>query len=151
MNTIYFVRHGQSTANAGGITVNNHSIPLSNLGFTQADRLAKQQLSLLPSQPSKVHTSTYLRTQQTAAPYCQAVNTSPVVHPLFHEFTNIDPLLLQGMTGDERWPFIKAYWDKADPHLREGVHAETFIEFYDRVGEFMKQIYLFKNNTVLFG
>lgn len=151
MNTIYFIRHGQSTANAGGITVNNHSIPLSNLGLIQAERLATKQLSLLPSQPNKVYTSSYLRTQQTAKPYCQAMNVSSVVHPIFHEFTNIDPLLLHGMTGDERWPFIKAYWDKADPHLRQGVHAETFIEFDDRVSEFMKQVYLFENNTVLFG
>lgn len=151
MNTIYFIRHGQSTANAGGITLDNRNIPLSNLGFTQADRLAKKQSNLLPLQPSKIYTSSYLRTQQTAEPYCQAVNACSVVHPLFYEFTNIDPLLLQGMTGDERWPFIKAYWDKANPYQREGVHAETFIEFDDRVHEFMKQLYLFENNTVLFG
>ncbi len=151
MNTIYFIRHGQSTANAGGISVDNRSIPLSNLGLIQAERLAKKQLCLLPLPPTTVYTSSYLRTQQTAAPYCQVAKISSVVHPIFHEFTNIDPLLLQGMTGDERWPFIKAYWDKADPCLREGVHAETFIEFDDRVGEFMKQLYLFENNTVLFG
>jgi alpha-ribazole phosphatase len=151
MNTLYFIRHGQSTANAGGITLDNKIIPLSDLGLIQAKKLANEQLNVLPTQPSAVYTSSYLRTQQTAAPYCKAVNIPAKIHPIFHEFTNIDPALLQGMTGDERWPFIKAYWDKADPYQREGVYAETFIEFDARVSEFMNQLHQFENNSVFFG
>ncbi len=151
MKTLYLIRHGQSTANAGGVTQDNALIALSDLGLTQARALAHEKLSLLPIKPSEVYTSSYLRTQQTAAPYCQAVGAVPKVHPTFHEFTNIDPALLQGLTGDERWPFVKAYWDNANPNQREGNHAETFIEFDARVAAFMRELPNFEDQTVLFG
>ncbi len=54
---IYFVRHGQSTANAGGMTMEHADIPLSQLGRAQATLLA----ALLEVQPVLVLTSTYLR------------------------------------------------------------------------------------------
>lgn len=151
MKTLYFIRHGQSTANAGGVTLDNSIIPLSDLGLLQAKKLATESLHLLPQLPYEVYTSSYLRTQQTAIPYCQAVNTQPKICTIFHEFTNIDPRLLQGMTGDERWPFVKSYWEKSDPYWREGSGAETFIEFDKRVSEFIQHIPEFEHHTVFFG
>jgi broad specificity phosphatase PhoE len=147
MKTLYFVRHGQSTANAGGITQDNAVIELSSLGQQQA----RAVLAFLPPTPAAVYTSTFLRTQQTAAPYCQAVQCTAKAHPSFHELTNIDPALLQGMTGDERWPLTKAYWDTADPQHRAGINAETFAEFDARVAVFMHDLPHFAHDTVLFG
>ena len=37
---IYFVRHGQSTANAGGVTMAHAEIPLTTLGRWQAALVA---------------------------------------------------------------------------------------------------------------
>ena len=39
--TLYFVRHGQSVANAGGVTMEHAIIPLSPLGMVQAARVAE--------------------------------------------------------------------------------------------------------------
>lgn len=50
MKTITFVRHGQSVANASGISVAHHAISLSGLGELQAIALSK----LLPAQPSLI-------------------------------------------------------------------------------------------------
>ena len=47
MKTITFIRHGQSVANAGGLTVVHHAIPLSSLGELQARTLS----ALLPAKP----------------------------------------------------------------------------------------------------
>lgn len=82
MKTITFVRHGQSTANAGGVTMLHHAIPLSGLGELHAQALAQ----LLPSRPSAVWVSQYLRAQQTAQPYCNRVGVAAQTHPLLHEF-----------------------------------------------------------------
>ncbi len=38
---IYFVRHGQRTANAGGMTMEHAQIPLYDLGRVQAATLAQ--------------------------------------------------------------------------------------------------------------
>ena len=40
MKKIVFVRHGQSVANAGGVTMEHDEIPLSPLGMRQAALLA---------------------------------------------------------------------------------------------------------------
>ncbi|MCG7656426.1 histidine phosphatase family protein [Wielerella bovis] len=39
MKTIYFIRHAQSLANAGGISLPERDIPLSDLGKQQAAEL----------------------------------------------------------------------------------------------------------------
>jgi len=40
MKTITFIRHGESIANAGGVTMAHDAIPLSELGKVQAQALA---------------------------------------------------------------------------------------------------------------
>jgi len=50
MKTITFVRHGESTANAGGITMAQAEIPLSDLGTQQAIALAPLLPCFPPSQ-----------------------------------------------------------------------------------------------------
>ena len=47
MKKIYFVRHGQSLANAGGVTMDHHAIPLTDIGHRQAAALA----AFLPDSP----------------------------------------------------------------------------------------------------
>lgn len=98
MKKITFIRHGQSTANAGGITVAHHAIPLSSLGELQAKSLSK----LLPENPSMIITSSFHRAQQTAAPYAKRVGMCASVHPLLHEFDNFDLALIAGMNGAQR-------------------------------------------------
>ena len=41
MKTIYFVRHGESVANAGGITIPNAKIPLTEKGVNRTVKLSQ--------------------------------------------------------------------------------------------------------------
>ena len=93
MKTITFIRHGESTANAGGITMAHDAIPLSALGKIQAQALA----AVLDLQPSKIVVSEFLRTHETAQPFCDKVSMQPVIHAGLNEFSCLDPDLIQGM------------------------------------------------------
>lgn len=144
---IYYVRHGESVANAGGITMEHHVIPLSEKGHQQAKAVA----NLLPIAPSYLCATKFIRTQQTAQPYVDKVNLQLNIHPLFHELMNIDSALLEGMNGEQRKPMSDQYWHTADPYARMGEAAETFIEFSQRVDAVMLDLQRFPNDAVMFG
>jgi alpha-ribazole phosphatase len=145
---ITLVRHGQSLSNAGGVTMAHDAIPLTPLGQLQANKLA----GLLPQNPSGVLASAFARARQTATPYCERLGLAAQVHPLAHEFSAIDPALLEGMTGAERRPVADAYWREADPGKRMGAAAETFHEFEARVEAFMTgSLPELTDGTILFG
>ena len=55
---ICFIRHAQSTANAGGVTVAHADIPLSELGRRQAGLIAELMAELLDVQPKLLLSST---------------------------------------------------------------------------------------------
>jgi alpha-ribazole phosphatase len=147
MKTITFVRHGQSVANAGGVTMPHDAIPLSELGKRHAQVLA----TVLPDRPSLILTSEYLRAQDTAQPYCARVGMFAQTHPLLHEFSTIDPDLLEGMNGEQRRPIADAYWQEANPDKRMGINAETFTEFDRRVAAFLPELQQLPDRSVLFG
>lgn len=147
MKKITFIRHGQSVANAGGVTMPHHAIPLSELGELQAVALSK----LLPEQPSRIITSAFIRAQQTAAPYTKRVGKSAEVHPLAYEFDNFDLNLIAGMNGAQREPIREAFWKEADPNKRMGPDAETFTEFEQRVQAFLPHLQELPDQTLIFG
>jgi alpha-ribazole phosphatase len=147
MKTITFIRHGQSVANAGGVTVAHHAIPLTALGETQAAALSK----MLPDQPARILTSPFIRAQQTAVPFTTRVGISAEVHPLIYEFDNFDLNQIAGMTGAEREPLRDAFWQAADPDKRMGPAAETFAEFEQRVQAFLPHLQALPDKTIVFG
>lgn len=147
MKTITFIRHGQSVANAGGISVAHHAIRLSSLGELQADVLS----TLLPAKPPLILTSSFLRAQQTASPFAQRIGVSATDHSLLHEFDNFDLPLIAGMNGAQREPLREAYWRAADPNQRMGEAAETFTEFDQRVDTFMPHLQELPDQTIVFG
>lgn len=147
MKTITFIRHGQSVANAGGLTVAHHAIPLSGLGELQADVLS----TLLPTNPALILTSSFLRAQQTASPFEQRIGLAATDHPLLHEFDNFDLSLIAGMNGAQREPLREAYWLAFDPNQRMGKTAETFTEFDQRVAAFMPHLQELPDQTIAFG
>ena len=123
------------------------SIPLSPLGRAQADAVA----TLLDVQPSRVLVSEYLRARETAHPFCAKVGRRADVHPLLHEFSALDPAMIEGMTGEQRRPIANDYWQTADPTIRMGSGAETFLEFSARVTEFLHELAQLPDQCVLFG
>ncbi len=147
MKTITFVRHGQSTANAGGVTMAHDAIPLTALGHRQAQALA----AALHLTPARILVSGYSRTHDTARPFCNQVGMAPQVEPLLNEFSTISPALMQGMDGEQRRPLADAYWQAADPQKRMGMDAETYVEFDQRVSAFLHKLDGLPDRTVVFG
>ena len=146
--TITLARHGQSLANAGGVTMPHADIPLTDEGHEQARRLA----GLLPDQPALVLASPFLRARQTAIPYCERTGMTVQVQPLLQEFDAIDPSLLEGMTGAQRRPIADGFWQAGDGHARMGDAAETFHEFAQRVQRFMDDaLPHLPDRTIVFG
>ncbi|HTY93086.1 MAG TPA: histidine phosphatase family protein [Steroidobacteraceae bacterium] len=147
-STLYLVRHGQSQTNAGGITLENPLVPLTELGAQQAQAVA----ALLPAAAHKVWSSPFKRALDTAAPYCALVEQVPAIHDDLREFEMIDTTQLRGSAVAEREAAMARYWLASDPDHRAGPAAETFREFHDRVarvrGEFLPDV---APGSVIFG
>lgn len=145
--TIYFIRHGESTANAGGITMEHSAIPLSDKGLQQAHDIA----NMLNVEPALVLASEFIRTHQTAQPFCTKHQMSLQVQPLLNEFSAISHELIAGMAGAQRRPIADAFWARADVNQRMGVVADTFLEFNQRVSQFIAEMTHLPHQTVIFG
>lgn len=145
---VLFVRHAESLANAGGITMPNNLIPLSEAGARAARALA----ATLPAPPALVLVSRALRTQQTAQPYCRLTGVVPDVEPLLDELSIICPSLIEGMNGVQRREVVRPLWERPDLHRRAGPQADTFIEFQERVRRFAdRRLPQLPDGTVIFG
>ena len=148
MKTIHFVRHGESVANAGGITMPNAQIPLTEKGHEQAKRVAE----MLPSNTSLILCSEFLRAQQTAGYFADKVNLAVETEPLLNEFNTLCHTLIDGLTGEQRKPIAEKYWAKADPHVVMGPTAESFFQSSRRVADFHEYVLQeLPDQTVIFG
>ena len=117
-----FVRHGQSTGNAGLPCHDLASIELTELGWAQARQVAGDW----EERPSMIVTSPYLRTQQTAAPTIERFPDVPVEVWPIEEFTYLQPSRWNGTRSAERMPHLERYWTEADPAYCDGEGAESF-------------------------
>jgi alpha-ribazole phosphatase len=126
---IYLVRHAQSQANAGGMTLENPIVPLTALGELQARALAP----LLPPTRVTIWSSPFKRALDTAAPYCARMGLTAATHDDLREFETVDTVQLRGSPCEERESVVAGYWMKSDPDHRAGPGAETFREFHARV------------------
>jgi broad specificity phosphatase PhoE len=119
---VTFIRHGQSTGNAG-IPCNDLSLlELTEKGWEQAREVAAKWTE----SPDLIVTSPYLRTQQTARPTIKRFPSVPVVIWPIQEFTYLEPSRWNGTRSVERKPSIEAYWRAADPEFCDGPGAESF-------------------------
>lgn len=147
MKTFIFIRHAQSTANAGAAALPQAEIPLSELGVQQAFALAPH----LPPQPAMVLTSDFLRTKQTSQPYCELVGAPAKANGLLNEFSAVDVALIAGMDAQQRKPIMVEYWNEPSLTKRMGQQADTFAEFVHRVSAFKLAMHTLPDNTVIFG
>lgn len=123
-----FVRHGQSTGNAGIPCHDLALLELTDLGWQQATEVAASWTGT----PDLIVTSPYLRTQQTAAAtILRFPDVSVEVWPL-QEFTYLQPNRWNGTLSSERKPYLQRYWSEADPEFCDGEGAESFATLLDR-------------------
>lgn len=128
--SFYFVRHGQTDANAQGLMCGGGwDVSLNEIGKGQASQLAEQVASLSP-QIEHIFISPMLRTQQTA----EALNAL-----LKAPMTTIEGLR-EWCVGDwEKMPWDETpnpFTTKENP-----TNGETLEQFDDRIIETMKSIF----------
>ena len=123
-----FIRHGQSTGNAGIPTHDLALLELTELGWSQAREVAAGWTET----PSLIVTSPYFRTKQTAALTIARFPDVPVEVWPVQEFTYLQPSHWNGTLSSERMPAIERYWAEADPEYCDGEGAESFRTLLER-------------------
>ena len=129
MKKVWFVRHGESMANAGQATRDHRSIPLTQQGWSQA-----RAVSITVPRPELIIVSPYLRARQTAEPLCQRYPDVPVeCWDEVHEFVYLSPATCVGTTSSQRRPRVLAYWKAVDRAYVDGEWAESYQHLLERI------------------
>ena len=131
-----FIRHGQSTGNAGLPCDDLSQIELTELGWEQAKSVAGDW----NERPSLIVTSPYRRTEQTASPTIDRFPDVPVETWPIQEFTYLQPSRWNGTRSTERLPYIERYWQEADPAYCDGEGAESFRSLLGRAGSALERL-----------
>jgi broad specificity phosphatase PhoE len=126
---VIFIRHGESTGNAGQPSFDLSKLELTPTGHDQAARMA----TAWAQTPTLIALSPYLRTRLTAQPTIDRFPQVPVEILPMEEFTYLEPSRWNGTSRAERLPHIEAYWQTADPAYRDGPTAESFDTLLGRV------------------
>ena len=124
---IWFIRHGESEANAGLPTRDPTSTELTATGYQQARSIA----NICSNTPSLVVVSHHQRTKQTALPTLEKFTLVPEVWEV-HEFTYLAQLHGQTTTKQERSQHVNAYWNMSNPEYVAGDGSESFADFFLR-------------------
>lgn len=140
---IWFIRHGESVANAGARTTEASGYPLTELGFRQAAQVA----DALPHGPELIIHSPYVRARQTAHPAIQRFADIPVEEWPVQEVQYLDPAKCAGTTQEERRAMSIEYWERSDPHHAEP-DAESFVAFVDRVRDALRGLSLRRERRI---
>lgn len=122
-------RHGESAANAGDATDDPESIRLTEKGRQQAVAISLR----FATAPNRLICSPFLRAQQTAAPTLSRFPLTPTETWPIQEFTYLEPAKCAGTAAMHRRPWVETYWDTSDPTHADGLRAESFAAFIQRV------------------
>ena len=128
MKEVWFIRHAESTANAGAATSQPASIPLTERGIEQAKCVAAS----FTKQPDLVVSSPYLRAQQTAAPLLDRFPNTITQEWDVQEFTYLATARCHNTTLTNRKPMVAEYWSRSEPDYCDGPGAESFSHFVAR-------------------
>ena len=135
MIRVWLIRHGESESNAGLPSRDPGSIPLTARGHRQAEQIAR----LFAEPPALIVTSPYTRARQTAQPAISRFPAAAVQEWPVQEFTYLGDLHDRPTTAREREPWVRAYWDRADPQQASG-GAESFAGLLSRLGDFLSRL-----------
>lgn len=125
---VWWVRHGESVANAGARTTDPASYSLTPRGFSQAEAFAAH----LPAAPSLIVTSPYVRARATAEPTIRRFPETPVERWPVQEITFLAPARCVETTQVERRLMAREYWTRCDPYSTDGEGAESFAQIVAR-------------------
>ncbi len=129
MLTVRFIRHGESLANAGGVTAEPEAIPLTARGYEQAEAISRS----FGRPPTLIVTSPYLRALETAKRTSERFPETPLEIWPVQEIEPLSRARRMNTSASERLPMIESYWANADPHFVDGPGAESYAAFVERV------------------
>ncbi len=144
MPTVWFIRHGESEANAGLPTTSPASVKLTTRGYKQAEYIA----GAFTTAPDIIVTSPYIRTKETALPTRERFPTSKYEEWPVQEFTYLSPSQYKGTTIEERRPLAYAYWQRLNPLHIDGEGAESFLSFIQRIQQLLTHIETYKDEFI---
>lgn len=127
--TVWWVRHGESEANAGLPTPDAWTTPLTPEGWRQARAIA----AAVRQRPRLIVHSCMTRAIQTSEPTLARWPLTPMEQWAVQEFTFLSGARYINTTQDEREAGVRGYWDRMDPHETDGPGAESFASFMARV------------------
>lgn len=125
---VRLIRHAESAANAGLVTTDPDTIPLTENGHKQAVALAAS----LDHAPQLIVYSPFDRARMTAEPIIQRFPYVPTATWPVEEFTYLSPRRFNGSTQAQRKPQADGYWAQGDAAYRDGEDAESFRQLLDR-------------------
>lgn len=129
---VWLIRHGESMANAGMITVNAAASPLTPRGQEQAAATAAR----IDRQPDLLVVSPMQRAIETAAPIgLRWPGVRQESWPI-QEFTYLSHAKVHGLNVAGRRPMAAAYWQRENPDYQDGDDAESFSAFCARLRDF---------------
>lgn len=144
---VWLIRHGESTANAGLITVNAASSPLTARGREQALRAAGQ----VPRRPDVIVVSPMQRAIETAAPIIARWPDVPQETWAIQEFTYLSHAKVHGLNVAGRRPMAAAYWRRENPEYVDGDDAESFAAVAGRLKAFHERLLTLDGFVVVVG
>lgn len=136
MKRVRLIRHAQSAANAGLITTDPESIPLTDTGRRQAQALADSLISA----PDLIISSPFVRAKDTALPTALRFPGVPVEWWPVEEFTYLSPGRFAGSTQADRKPMADAYWQLANQSTSDGPGAESFEALLGRARDMLERL-----------
>lgn len=136
MVTVWLIRHAESESNAGLPTQDPASTKITAKGHQQARQIALA----LPHAPTRVITSPYVRTKQTAEPTLQRFPDALQAEWQVQEFTFLAAAHYHNTTVYQRRPLVNAYWQRCDPFYVDGEGAESFAGLVQRAQQVRSQI-----------
>ena len=136
MQTVWFIRHGESEGNVGLTTMESPLIQLTPGGIEQAERVTLA----FTEAPTLIVTSPYLRAKQTAQPMLLRFPDARHEEWPVHEFTFLSSLRYRNTTIEDRRPWAVAFWERCDPFYVDGEGAESFASLMHRIQQFLDQL-----------
>ncbi len=138
MKTVYFVRHGESEANAGREIYHGEATPLTEKGREQARFIAKRCAKL---EAEVLIASTAVRAQQTASFIAESTGLPVEVSGLFTERKQPPELMGRSRTDEDA---IRLEHEWALTLLKDGVRVgggENFADLKARVLEGLRHLH----------
>jgi len=137
MKEIWFIRHGESQANAGLATPLPETIALTERGIKQSKYIP----AVFTETPDLIITSPFLRTKQTAEPTIIKFPNTKVEEWNAQEFRYLSLTKYADTTTELRRPFIEEYWNRGEADFYDGDGTESFAEFISRVSTLIRKVF----------